>query len=41
MFEAAFADHVNPVLIGASEKVLSVQEQPACAFARVDSCVDS
>lgn len=41
MFEAAFADHVNLVLLGTSEKVLSVPALPACAFASVDSCVDS
>ena len=37
MFETAFADHVNLVLIGTSEKVVSVQVLPASAFASAQS----
>ena len=39
MFAAAFVDHLNLALIGASEKVVPVQALSACAF--VDSSVNS
>lgn len=40
MFDAAFVDHVDLGVLGASEKVVHVP-LPACAFASVDSSADS